>query len=196
MVGGKGRPYLSWDVHPLRPSACSYHPTALTHHVATLYLSDSVTPKGLYCLSRGQGKGAGCLGRAYSLHHGSLGVGAKQAGKAWGFASSLSVACPAAVPCLGDRGSQGWVTCFMMRRERMFMTKPPRRGYMVRDWMTVLMSSMGRGLCSISCCITTASTSDVYTFRSAKHRLVAARRRRVGLSPLPSCPLGSGSPTP
>lgn len=69
------------------------------------------------------------------------------------------------------------VTCFMMRRDRMFMTKPPRRGYMVRDWMTVLISSMGRGLCSISCCITTASTSDVYTFRSAKHRLVAARRR-------------------
>jgi hypothetical protein len=83
---------------------------------------------------------------------------------------------------------QGRVTCFMMRRARMFMTKPPRRGYMVRDWMTVLMSSMGRGLCSMSCCITTASTSDVYTFRSAKHRLVAVRRRRVGLSSLPGCP--------
>ncbi|TNN48130.1 hypothetical protein EYF80_041648 [Liparis tanakae] len=52
----------------------------------------------------------------------------------------------------------------------MFMTKPPSRGYMVRDWMTVRMSSMGRGLCSISCCITTASTSDVYTFFSPKHR--------------------------
>ncbi|KAF3842660.1 hypothetical protein F7725_001509 [Dissostichus mawsoni] len=60
-----------------------------------------------------------------------------------------------------------------MRRDRMFMTKPPSRGYMVRDWMTVRMSSMGRGLCSISCCITTAKTSDVYTFFSPKHRLVA-----------------------
>lgn len=55
----------------------------------------------------------------------------------------------------------------------MFMTKPPRRGYIVSDWMTVRMSSIGRGLCSISCCITTASTSDVYTFFSPKHRFVA-----------------------
>jgi hypothetical protein len=56
----------------------------------------------------------------------------------------------------------------------MFITKPPRRGYMLRDWITVLISRMGRGLCSISCCITTARTSDVYTFFSPKHRLVAA----------------------
>lgn len=66
------------------------------------------------------------------------------------------------------------LTCLTMRRDRMFMTKPPSRGYMVRDWMTVRMSSMGRGLCSISCCITTARTSDVYTFLSPKQRLVAA----------------------
>lgn len=52
-------------------------------------------------------------------------------------------------------------TCLTMRRDRMFMTNPPRRGYMVRDWMTVLMSSMGRGFCSMSCCITTARTSEV-----------------------------------
>lgn len=65
------------------------------------------------------------------------------------------------------------LTCLTMRRERMFITKPPSRGYMVRDWMTVRMSSMGRGFCSISCCITTAKTSDVYTFFSAKQRLVA-----------------------
>lgn len=57
------------------------------------------------------------------------------------------------------------------------MTKPPRRGYMVRAWMTVRINNMGNGFCSISCCITTASTSEVYTFRSAKHRLVAAPKR-------------------
>lgn len=65
-----------------------------------------------------------------------------------------------------------------MRRDRMFMTKPPSLGYMVSDWMTVLMSSIGRGLCSISCCITTANTSDVYTFFSPKHRLVAVVKTR------------------
>lgn len=69
-------------------------------------------------------------------------------------------------------------TCLTMRRDRMFMTKPPSRGYMVRDWITVRMSSMGRGLCSISCCITTARTSDVYTFFSPKQRLVAVRQMR------------------
>lgn len=65
------------------------------------------------------------------------------------------------------------LTCLTIRRDRMFMTNPPSRGYMVRDWMTVRMSSIGRGFCSISCCITTARTSEVYTFLSAKHRLVA-----------------------
>lgn len=59
------------------------------------------------------------------------------------------------------------------------MTKPPSRGYMVRDWMTVRMSSMGSGFWSISCCITTASTSDVYTFFSPKQRLVAGVKDRV-----------------
>uniref|UniRef100_A0A6B0V0B3 Uncharacterized protein n=1 Tax=Ixodes ricinus TaxID=34613 RepID=A0A6B0V0B3_IXORI len=39
--------------------------------------------------------------------------------------------------------------------------------------MTVRMSRVGRGLCSISCCITTASTSWVYTCFSAKHSDVA-----------------------
>lgn len=70
-------------------------------------------------------------------------------------------------------------TCFTMRRDRMFMTKPPSRGYMVRDWMTVRMSSMGRGFWSISCCITTANTSDVYTFFSPKQRLVAGVKSRT-----------------
>lgn len=70
-------------------------------------------------------------------------------------------------------------TCFMMRRDRMFMTKPPSRGYMVRDWMTVRMSSIGRGFWSISCCITTAKTSDVYTFFSPKQRLVAGVTNRI-----------------
>lgn len=50
---------------------------------------------------------------------------------------------------------------------------------MVSDWITVRMRSMGSGLCSISCCITTASTSDVYTLRSAKQRLVAAGTEEI-----------------
>lgn len=62
------------------------------------------------------------------------------------------------------------------------MTKPPRRGYIVSDWITVRISSMGSGLCSISCCITTANTSEVYTLRSAKHKLVAAGRKTGGQS--------------
>lgn len=61
----------------------------------------------------------------------------------------------------------------------MFMTKPARRGYIVRDWMTVRISRMGRGVCSINCCITTASTSDVYTFFSPKHRLVATGEKNT-----------------
>lgn len=64
---------------------------------------------------------------------------------------------------------------------------------MVRDWMTVFMSSMGRGFCFISCCIITVSIFDVYTFRFVKYRLVVARRRRVGLFFLFSCFLGGGS---
>lgn len=81
---------------------------------------------------------------------------------------------PGEVVAIETRGSLALMqTCFMMRRDRMFMTKPPSRGYMVRDWMTVRMSSMGRGFWSISCCITTANTSDVYTFFSPKQRLVA-----------------------
>ncbi len=71
------------------------------------------------------------------------------------------------------------LTCLRMSRARMFMTKPARRGYIVRDWMTVRISSMGRGVCSISCCITTASTSEVYTFFSPKHRLVATEEKRT-----------------
>lgn len=90
--------------------------------------------------------------------------------------------------CYRDQEHLGWgltPTCFMMRRDRMFMTKPPSRGYMVRDWMTVRMSSMGSGFWSISCCITTANTSDVYTFFSPKQRLVAGVKNRVRMNQKP-----------
>ena len=174
----------------MKPANFSCHP------VAILELSERPLLGCLVLAQAREGKGAGGPPGACSPPGSLWGAAGKLAGKAWGSAPNLSPACPAVVSCLRDWGGQGRVTCFMMRRDRMFMTNPPRRGYMVRDWMTVLMSSMGRGLCSISCCITTASTSDVYTFRSAKHRLVAARRRKVGLSSLPACPLGGGSPPP
>lgn len=66
----------------------------------------------------------------------------------------------------------------------------------MRAWMTVRMSSMGRGLCSISCCITTASTSEVYTLRSAKHRLVAASDKEEASPSPPGLPAGGVTPRP
>ena len=44
----------------------------------------------------------------------------------------------------------------------------------LRNPLTVLIKSMGMGVCSRSCCSTTARTSWVYTDFSWKHRLVAA----------------------
>ena len=72
------------------------------------------------------------------------------------------------------------ITCFWMSLCRMFMMKPISRGYRAIDWMTVLMNRVGKGLCSIKLCMTTANTSCVYDCCSAKHNEVAEIQFVIG----------------
>lgn len=71
-----------------------------------------------------------------------------------------------------------WPTCLSISLCSILSTRPCSLGYMESDCSTVLMNSVGSGVCSISCCITSARTSCVYTFFSAKHRFVAEEGTR------------------
>ena len=70
-------------------------------------------------------------------------------------------------------------TCFWMSRCSMLRMNPCSLGYIVSDCMIVLISSVGIGVTSISCCITTANTSWVNNAFSWKHIVVAAMRHSL-----------------